>query len=337
MVPHTDFLDRLLVTLAVQVRSFSICRVQKGWRLGFSAFEAITIHYVLQGAGSLQVGKGRWEPFGPDTVLIVPAAQPHVLGEAVDVLGEARSEDHCTLHGDGMVAFTAGDGSADILLACGQISASHLGALGLFGLFQAPLIEAFPPHSVVQRSFELMLAEVASPSLGTQAMTEALMKQCLIALLRRHLLMNVGTSPLLAALHEPKLAPAVLTVLEQPGAAYSVESLAALSGMSRTSFAERFSAMFGQGPMDFVQGARLRVAARLLGSTDLPVKVIANSVGYESRSAFSRAFEAAYQVPPKEYRKLGGGGGDAERSARQPPIRGARATSDRDGEVGNIS
>ncbi len=64
--------------------------------------------------------------------------------------------------------------------------------------------------------------------------------------------------------------------------------------MSRTAFAERFSQIFGQGPMDFVQRVRLRIAARLLTATDLPVKVIASSVGYASRSAFSRVFEATY-------------------------------------------
>ena len=132
------------------------------------------------------------------------------------------------------------------------------------------------------------------------------MKQCLIILLRQHLVGgSAGTSPLLMALQEPRLARAVLAILEQPGASYTVESLASLAGMSRTSFADRFSQIFDQTPMDFVQRVRLRIAARLLESTDLPVKLIAGSVGYASRSSFSRAFEAIYNVAPTEYRRLG--------------------------------
>ena len=57
--------------------------------------------------------------------------------------------------------------------------------------------------------------------------------------------------------------------------------------------------------MDFVQKVRLRVAARLLTTTDLPIKVIANSIGYASRSYFSRAFRAAYGADPKTFRMLG--------------------------------
>ena len=300
-----DLLDRLLVTLAVRLRAFSTCRIQQGWRLGFGAFNAVTIHYVLRGTGSVRVGTGPWVPFGAHTIIIVPARLPHTVGEPEEYVAEVRAEDHCSLHGDGLVAFTAGDGTPDTIFVCGQISESYDGALGLFELFQTTIVEPFALESVVHTSFELMLAEVASPGLGTQAMTEVLMKQCLIVLLRRHLLSGSVSSPLLAALKEPKLARAVLTVLEQPAAPYTVDSLAALAGMGRTAFAVSFSRVFGQAPMDFVQSVRLRIAARLLTSTDLPVKVIANSIGYASRTSFSRAFEACYGAAPANFRAVG--------------------------------
>ena len=303
---QADLLDRLLVTLSVRLRAFSICRIQQGWRLSFGAFEATTIHFVLRGAGSLRVEDGPWLPFAPHSIIVVPVRRSHAMGEAGNIVGEARAEDHCALHGDGLVTFSAGDGSPDTLLVCGQISASYEGALGLFELFQAPMIESFPLNSVLHASFDAMMAEVATPSLGTQAMTELLMKQCLIVLLRRQLLSSNDDSPMLTALQEPKLARAVLAVLENPAASYSVESLASLAHMSRAAFAERFSSIFGQGPMDFVQRVRLRIAARLLTATDLPVKVIASSIGYASRSAFSRVFEATYGSAPSDYRSFGG-------------------------------
>ena len=302
-------LDRLLITLAVRLHAFSICQIQHGWRLAFSPFEAITIHYVVRGSGSPRGGRGPWIPFKPNSIIVVPARQAHAIGEAIEVVGEAQAAEQCGLHGDGLIAFRAGDGTSDTLLVCGQISASYDGALGLFELFKAPIIETFSTDSILHRSFELMLEEVAKPVLGTQAMTEVLMKQCLIILLRQHLLVGEGgASPVLMSLREPRLARAVLAILEQPGAAYTVESLAVMAGMSRTSFAERFSQIFEQAPMDFVQRVRLRIAARLLASTDLPVKVISGSVGYASRSSFSRAFEAMYGAAPADFRRFGGQG-----------------------------
>jgi hypothetical protein len=97
-------------------------------------------------------------------------------------------------------------------------------------------------------------------------MTEVLMKQCLIALLRRHLLHGGDTSPLFAALHDRRLAKAVLTILENPAVAHTVESLAACAGMSRASFSDRFAQVFLQSPMDFVQKERRRSRGAGAGS-----------------------------------------------------------------------
>ena len=299
-----DTLDRLLTALSVRLHAFSVCEIQHGWRLAFPSFEAITVHYVLRGSGVLRVGNGPWLPFAPRSVIIVPARQSHVVGEVEPVGQMVHAEEHCSLLADGLVTFTAGDGSRDTLLLCGAISASYGSGLGLFDLMREPMIEDFSASDPLRHAFELMLAEVARPGLGTQAMTEVLMKQCLIALLRQHVLRDGAGSPLSTALHHPRLARAVLAVIEDPAASHSVESLASLAGMSRASFAEHFSRAFQQGPIDFVQKVRLRVAARLLATTDLPLKVIAQSIGYAGSTPFSRAFRGTYGADPATYRGL---------------------------------
>ncbi len=300
-------LDRLLTALAVQLHAFSVCEIQQGWRLEYPRFEAITVHYVLQGTGAFCVGNGPSLPFAPQSVIVVPARQAHAVGDASATAQTLQAEEHCALLADGLVKFTAGDGSRDILLLCGSIPATHSSALGLFDLMREPMVESFAAAGPLRYAFELMLAEVANPGLGTQAMTEILMKQCLIILLRRHLLHGGLNSPLLAALHHPRLARAVLAVIEDPGAPHSVETLSARAGMSRASFADHFSRTFQQGPMEFVQKARLRVAARLLTTTDLPLKVVAQSIGYAAATPFSRAFRSIYGVDPTSYRTLSDG------------------------------
>jgi transcriptional regulator GlxA family with amidase domain len=92
-------------------------------------------------------------------------------------------------------------------------------------------------------------------------------------------------------------------ILEKPRAPLSVAELAAAAGMSRTAFTKAFSDAFGQTPMDFVQKTRLHRAAQLFAFTPLPVKVIAGSTGFGSRSHFSHAFRRAYHSDPTAYRK----------------------------------
>ena len=168
------------------------------------------------------------------------------------MLGEARADDRSTLIDDGLVRFTAGDGSRDTLVVCGTISAAYGGALGLFEYLSEPVVEDVSLSKLIRHAFESLLAEIAE--LGSaQAMTEALMEQCLILVLRQHLTRQSSASPLFAALQDPRLAKAISSVLGRPAAPHTVESLAFQAGMSRSTFAERFSQVFDQWPIEFAQ------------------------------------------------------------------------------------
>ena len=72
--------------------------------------------------------------------------------------------------------------------------------------------------------------------------------------------------------------------------------------MSRSVFAEHFAQAFGRGPMEFLKEIRLRRAAHLLRCTDMPIKSLAQSIGYASRSSFTHAFKDLYRVAPADYR-----------------------------------
>lgn len=302
----SDTLERLLITLAVRVHAFALCEIQAGWRLTMGPMEAVTIHYILAGSGTIAGDERPALAFGPSSLVIVPAGMAQTIGFPEPAQSVVSAIDNVSLIQDGLVKFTAGDGSRDILCVCGSIAATYAGALGLFDHLREPLVEDLSQSDTLRQAFALMLAELAQPGLGTQAMTEALMKQCLIILLREHLKRLSVKSPFFAALQDPRLARAVTAIVEQPAAAHTVDNLATVAGMSRSAFSERFLEAFGQTPIEFVQRVRLRLGAHLLASTALPIKVIASSVGYASRSYFTRAFRAAYGADPSTYRALGG-------------------------------
>lgn len=296
-------LDRLLTALDVAPHAFSVCRIQTGWRMTFPIFNVITVHFVLEGVGFLKVGDAEPLPFAPCSVLVVPALQPHWVGDAASAAAIEPAAEKCALIGDGLVEFTAGDETDDTLLLCAAVHSPHDAALGLFDLLRQPVVDDLAASGIPPAIFETMRNEVAHAGLGTQAMCQALMKQALVTLLREHWLAIAEGSMIAVAVSHPRLARAIAAIIEHPGAHHSVESLASLAGMSRASFSDHFSRAFGQSPIEFVQRTRLRVAARLLEVTDLPIKAVASSVGYAGSRPFSRAFEAAYGVLPTCYRE----------------------------------
>lgn len=91
-----------------------------------------------------------------------------------------------------------------------------------------------------------------------------------------------------------------------PGAPHTVRSLAGGVALSPSRFAHLFSRQLGQSPMRALREARLRHAARLLESTDLPVERVAAASGFVSPFHFNRAFRERYGEPPGAYRTTHG-------------------------------
>jgi AraC-like DNA-binding protein len=73
--------------------------------------------------------------------------------------------------------------------------------------------------------------------------------------------------------------------------------------LSRSAFAERFTALIGVPPMKYLATWRMQVAAQRLRETQRPITRIAMDVGYESEAAFTRAFKREHGASPAAWRK----------------------------------
>lgn len=94
----------------------------------------------------------------------------------------------------------------------------------------------------------------------------------------------------------------VRKIRQHPEMPWTVASLALEIGCSRSSFAAKFHAYAGVSPIHFVTRIRLTEASMLLKSNpDLSVGQVARRVGYESQSAFTRAFKAHFGITPRIY------------------------------------
>jgi AraC-like DNA-binding protein len=84
----------------------------------------------------------------------------------------------------------------------------------------------------------------------------------------------------------------------------AVADFAYLSGRSLAAFKRDFTKVYGTSPAVYIKEKRLAKAREMLHNTQLPVSEICFLCGFESIAHFSKAYKAAFGVPPSHTRKL---------------------------------
>ena len=87
------------------------------------------------------------------------------------------------------------------------------------------------------------------------------------------------------------------------GAEWSVERMAAETGLSPRQFSRRFRAAFAVTPAAFLEMLRLDEGRTRLASGRVGVETVAHGVGFQSGDVFRRAFERRFGVTPSDYRR----------------------------------
>ena len=91
----------------------------------------------------------------------------------------------------------------------------------------------------------------------------------------------------------------------------TLADIAAAVGLSASRLAHLFRTQSGQSPQQHLEGLRMQRAAELLKRTSLSIKLIADSVGFDSQFYFSQRFKAWNGQSPSSYRSNARIGPDA--------------------------
>ena len=178
----------------------------------------------------------------------------------------------------------------------------------------APVFRTLPPMLVDQTGDDkvsalitstvreiLLLADAAAP--GSELMLGRLMELLFVEVLRRYATrLPPGAKGWFAALKDPIVRQALQFVHVDPARRWTVEHLAREVGTSRTVLAERFNAILGQAPIEYVTSWRMQLAAERMRNSNDSLAAIAANVGYEFEAAFNRAFKRVTGVTPGRWR-----------------------------------
>jgi AraC-like DNA-binding protein len=239
-------------------------------------------------------------------VMMLPFGDYHELGNGAAPVIAASSLAVQSLEGVMMPKHVGGGGDLTTIV-CGFVQSGDLFFNPVFRDLPSLLIERTsqePVTSLLATTVRQLLTEVDALRPGSRDMLGRMMELLFFEMVRRYVgSLPQGTLGWLGALGDPLVSRSLQTMHADPMRCWTVEQLAAAAGTSRSVLAERFKAVLGQPPMQYLAGWRLQLAANLLRDATRSIAEVAGEVGYESEAAFNRAFKRHLGMPPGAWRQ----------------------------------
>jgi AraC-like DNA-binding protein len=276
------------------------------WGLEIDPLAEAHVHVVQRGSCWLRTSDSRRHvALGAGDVVLIRGG----IGHSICDHPKTRPAPHKTVL-EGMkrrlAALPKARANQTTVVLCAKYLFQHVGPHPLTALLP-PLIhlraEQAGRHVELQLLLQLLRQEAIEPGSGTGLVIPRLLDSLLVFVVRAWLEgQPVGAGGWFGALRDPAIARALSLIHERPEAPWSVTSLAKAIALSRATFARRFAGLVGESPLSYVSRWRMCLAAKLLAESDATLEEIATRVGYQTASAFSKAFRRNHGRTPGSLR-----------------------------------
>lgn len=154
-------------------------------------------------------------------------------------------------------------------------------------------------------SLELLGQEFAIGDLGSETLVYGLL-DVIFVMLMREIVQRQGAAASCwsHAIQDPHVMKAVQAMHNDCAHGWTLDTLAKLAGLSRTSLAERFRQSMNNTPLNYLRTVRMQKAMTVLKESERSLEQIAQEVGYTDAFSFSKVFKRTAGMSPREFRRL---------------------------------
>ncbi|MGW0960802.1 AraC family transcriptional regulator [Streptomyces gelaticus] len=311
-----DVLDDYLA--GVRAHGAVFCRTVSTppWGLRFIEPAPLALAVMLHGDGWVVPAEADPVALRQGEIVLIRSTQPYTVADRPTSSPQilVDGDDHCTTISDPASARRnwritgrtsspedeqSGDDS-DLLVTAGYRIG---GDLSLPLLDTLPQVAAVPRDPSLAPLLDLIADETTDDKPGQQVVLDRLLDLLLVRSLRAWFDQAGSVPPPgYRALSDPLLGHVLRRLHEEPSLPWTVASLAAEAGLSRTTFARRFTSMVGRPPLAYLTHWRMTLAADRLRQSGATIAAVAKEVGYNDAFTFSSAFKRTRGISPSAHR-----------------------------------
>jgi AraC-like DNA-binding protein len=266
-------------------------------------------HLIAAGKCSVELATGERRDISAGDILLMPYADQHKFWNGRTT--EMPLADDVVRPGPlkGMWNINHGGGGQETRMVCGFLESSEFLLTPVFRTLPPLLVDRAEDDQVstlIKSTVSQILAMTETAAPGSELMLGRLMELLFVEVLRRYATrLPASAKGWFAALNDPIVGRALQFVHGDPARRWTVDELAREAGSSRTVLAERFHAVLGQAPIEYITCWRMQLAAERIRNGGGGLAAIAADVGYDSEAAFNRAFKRVTGVTPGRWRDGG--------------------------------
>ena len=272
------------------------------WKMSVADTGFAQFHFIVRGSACVEFD-GRTEQLSAGDLVLFPKGATHAISDH-PLTPAMRGQDVIAAMESGEEPFI--DGPLTTRMVCGHfeydLAHQHpfMRDLPCYILIRASALDI---GSLMSTLLPLIVSETRASPLGGRIVTEHLSQALFASILRVHFEQDATQIGFYAGLRNDRIILAIAAIHEPNGWKYSLEDLATMAGMSRSSFATKFKQHVGQTAGEYALTWRLLKARQALQDQGKTIDQVAHEHGYGSASAFSRAFRDVLGMSPSSARK----------------------------------
>ena len=272
------------------------------------ASHMMIFHYVAEGEVHIQIeGEQDEDLIETGEVVLLPRNDMHLMGSDLSLPAVPGKEVIRPPRDGGLFSIHHGGTGSCTRMVCG-----FLGCASTEG---NPVISSLPPllrvklqqggaAEWIRSTFQYAAEEVSAGRPGSETVLAKVSELLFVEAVRRYAEeLPDGRTGWFSGLRDPHVARALALLHRDITRRWTVDDLGREVGMSRSALADRFIRLIGVPPMHYLATWRMQVATQKLRDTSDSLAQVAETVGYDSEAAFSRAFKKAFGTAPATWRR----------------------------------
>ncbi len=266
----------------------------------------IASHYVASGHMQIQAEGSEAIEVRTGEIVLLPHNDAHCFGSELNPAPVPAGEVIQPPQDGGLARIVHGGGGEGTQLLCGFLGCDTPFSPLLAGLPKMLKLDVKTTASGawIESTFRFAASEIAAGRLGSSTVIAKLSELLFVEAVNQFVAnLPAERRGWLAGLRDPQVGRALASIHARPTEEWTAESLAHEVGMSRSAFAQHFSSLVGQPPMQYLATWRMHLAAQRLREGRNSVAQIAFGIGYDSEAAFSRAFKRQFGTSPGTWRR----------------------------------